>query len=362
MYFFGYTVKYDESSGEVIEIKGEKNKKKDKNELEEKIIKKKNGKEDKEISDKKEEDKKEIQNEDKKEEIRIEKNSIKETSEIKDEKKDPAIVENNKLKSAISNKKTLKGDIDFLISDLKPEELKKVLNNKELAPFIFYGNINQESNSDLIGEIKENFSTGDKKHINQLNKYRQILKLSKKDDAICKKFGLTKNNQKIIIIIFNNSYKEYLKRMLLYKSLSKAFIELNDSPMANNLYQIYSKNYQEEENNLRNYDFIREIINSQNPYIFIFIQDILTLCSILNQKSKEDKSRETSNINEKKENNEIDSNSIKDKEKTENKPIIKEKSEMAVLVDEIREIKKLLIIQLTIIIIIFIILIFKRNK
>ena len=27
MYFFGYTVKYDESSGEVIEIKGEKNKK-----------------------------------------------------------------------------------------------------------------------------------------------------------------------------------------------------------------------------------------------------------------------------------------------------------------------------------------------
>ena len=32
MYFFGYTVKYDESSGKVIEIKGEKNKKEDKQE------------------------------------------------------------------------------------------------------------------------------------------------------------------------------------------------------------------------------------------------------------------------------------------------------------------------------------------
>ena len=59
--------------------------------------------------------------------------------------------------------------------------------------------------------------------------------------------------------------------MLLYKSLSKQFMELNDSLMANNLYEIYSKNYQKDENNLRNYDFIGEIINSENPYIFIFI-------------------------------------------------------------------------------------------
>ena len=56
---------------------------------------------------------------DKKEEIKIEKNNI-------DEKKDEARGENYKLKSTISNKKTLKGDIDFLIPDLKPEELKKV--------------------------------------------------------------------------------------------------------------------------------------------------------------------------------------------------------------------------------------------
>ena len=37
-----------------------------------------------------------------------------------------------------SNGDEMKGDIDFIIPDLKGEELKKILSKKEFAPFLFY--------------------------------------------------------------------------------------------------------------------------------------------------------------------------------------------------------------------------------
>ena len=74
---------------------------------------------------------------------------------------------------------------------------------EEFALFIFYDNINPVNNSDLIGEIKENIKTGDKKHISQLNKYRYIFQLCQKNDKICNKFGLKKENQKILVYVFN---------------------------------------------------------------------------------------------------------------------------------------------------------------
>jgi len=85
---------------------------------------------------------------------------------------------NSKDKNS-SGEKDITGDIDFMIPDLKSDELKKVLAKKELAPFLFFGNIDQNLNSDLIGEIKENFSTGDKKHIKQFNKYENFFIMPK---------------------------------------------------------------------------------------------------------------------------------------------------------------------------------------
>ena len=195
-----------------------------------------------------------------------------------------------------SNKVEMKGDIDFMIPDLKGEELKQILTKKELAPFLFYDKINLELNSDLIGEIKENFSTGDEKHIAQFNKYLKIIKLSDKRENIRKKFGFKKENQKIIVYIFDGSYKDYLKKMLIHKTLFKKFETLNDSEKAKEILEIHSKKYQNEPNWLIKKDFITKVLDSDTPYIFIFIQDLLSEF-LLEKKSNENKSK-SENIKE----------------------------------------------------------------
>ena len=189
-----------------------------------------------------------------------------------------------------SNKVEMKGDIDFMIPDLKGEELKQILTKKELAPFLFYDKINLELNSDLIGEIKENFSTGDEKHIAQFNKYLKIIKLSNKRENIRKKFGFKKENQKIIVYIFDGSYKDYLKRMLIHKALFKKFETLNNSEKAKEILEIHSKKYKKEPNWLIKKDFIKTVLDSDTPYIFIFIQDLLSTF-LLEKKSNENKSK-----------------------------------------------------------------------
>ena len=105
---------------------------------------------------------------------------------------------NKKHKKNPEKKVVIKGDIDFLIPDLKPDELNKILNNKQYTPFIFFGNIKKGVNSDLLGEIKENFLTSDKNNIDQLNKFWKIFDLSETNERISEKFGLKKANQKII--------------------------------------------------------------------------------------------------------------------------------------------------------------------
>ena len=122
------------------------------------------------------------------EEVKIEGNSIIKNSEVKDHSKQKADIVNIEIpKTAeeinteenkesqeeidspkLKNKKKeknknpekeiyYKGDIDFLIPNLSPNELKDFLNNKDYAPFIFYDNIKPDVNSDIIGEIKKVF-------------------------------------------------------------------------------------------------------------------------------------------------------------------------------------------------------------
>jgi len=53
---------------------------------------------------------------------------------------------------------TIKGDHDFLIHSLNGTVLEEVLvNNKKIAPFVFYGNftVDKSKQYDIIGEIKE---------------------------------------------------------------------------------------------------------------------------------------------------------------------------------------------------------------
>ena len=216
-------------------------------------------------------------------------NKKEKTNKINKKEKNLKSDDSSKIKNKNNlNKVEMKGDIDFMVPDLKGEELKQILSKKELAPFLFYDNINLELNSDLIGEIKENFTTGDEKHIEQFNKYLKIIKLSDKNENIRKKFGFKKENQKIIVYIFDGSYKDYLKRMLTHKALFKKFEALNDSEKAKEILEILSKKYQNEPNILIKKDFIKNVLDSDAPYIFIFIQDLLSTF-LLEKKSNENK-------------------------------------------------------------------------
>ena len=335
MYFFGYTVKKTDIESEqkkeansVLPISIISNNKRGGGEEEIKSGEKsgENEKFKKEIETKesqKEEEKEECPKKKEKEECQEKKQKYevkKEEKESNDEKRSNKEKEEN-LKEKNENKeaKTLSGDIDFLLPNVSPEELKNVLTKKELAPFIFYGNIDKDKHSDLIGEIKESIKSGDKKHINQFNKYRKIFKLCETNEKICKQFGIKKDNQKIVFYVFNSDYNEYLNKMLIYGAHRKTFRERNDSKQAVILFEFYSKLYkddkQDKQKENKKYDFIKTIIDSNLAYIFIFIQDIITLNSLLIKNVKKEKDDQI--LNEIKElKKEIESLKKKDLEKS----------------------------------------------
>ena len=326
MFFFNYDVTYLEKTDDNNQIDKEGNdiKEKEPNEknFEIKIIKK--DAEQEKVEDKKDTQNKEKNLEEKKDELKVSIKSEQEKKKDKNDKeksksdddkkiktkkkknKDKFKSDNdkkNKNKNKAKKKPFFKGDIDILIPDVKPEFLDKILHKKELAPFIFFNNIKFDLNSDIIGEIKESVTSGDEKHIEQLNKYRKIIKRCEKDDLLCYKLGLKKQNQKILLYVFNSDYKVYLQRMLIYSPLSIKFKELNDnSSQVNDLCDLYSKSYMNERHTKkRTFDFIGEIIKSQEPYIFIFIQNILTLYSNINKTGKEERNNlfENEQISEK---------------------------------------------------------------
>ena len=302
MYFFSYSI----SKKELDEIKkeqeqkagGDKEKLSENNkEINKKNIAKKNNKaKTKNIKITKASNKKSEETHEKKEEGETKEGEVKKEKEKKAKKKKEGEVNNalnekkkekdknniqeeerDKTKKENNKEKGLLGDIDFLLPDLSPKELEKLLKKRELVPFIFYGNINFNKNSDLVGEVKKNILTGDKKHIKPFKKYRQIFELCQKSEYMNKKFGLKKENQKIIVYIFNHNYQDYLKRMLLYKPHFKNFYESNDSFKASRFLEFYEKNYINEGDKAEpKRDLIYEIIHSNCPYIFMFIQDIST--------------------------------------------------------------------------------------
>ena len=63
-------------------------------------------------------------------------------------------IDEEELMNKINSSK-FEGDFDFVIPDITKEELKSVLKNKEIGPFLFYDNINEDSYEkfDIIGEV-----------------------------------------------------------------------------------------------------------------------------------------------------------------------------------------------------------------
>ena len=105
----------------------------------------------------------------------------------------------------------------------------------------------------------------------------EIFTLCQKSEHICNQFGLKKENQKILVYIFDGSYKNYLKKMLLYKPLFEKFKDLNKSEKAREFLELYSKEYKNDNDISNDFDFIRNTLNSNIPYIFIFINDLLSI-------------------------------------------------------------------------------------
>jgi len=202
---------------------------------------------------------------------------------------------NNKDKLLIKKIKWIKGDFDFLIHSLKGSVLENVLTNKEVAPFIFYGNfvVDKEMNYDIIGEIKENSDSHDAL-IEQAEKYLNLIRNFPKNPYLNKKLCFKKENQKIIMYVFNSKYHNFIKDILDFKINRNRFKEIakgNDNQYLNTFVNSFSKFKYEYRASKRVNGLLSSIINSGIPFVFIFVQNIMKLFEIKekeNNKLKEE--------------------------------------------------------------------------
>ena len=142
----------------------------------------------------------------------------------------------NKAKIKKNNNEILyHGDFDFVIPNISFEEISKVLNNKEISPFIFYGNINKDMKFDIIGEIKENLEQSQRNN-DQINKYISLIKLLRTDKKSNEAVGLNLSNEKLMLYVFNSGYQKFLFKMIEYKRHFEQF-EMIDKKFQNEHYK-----------------------------------------------------------------------------------------------------------------------------
>ena len=171
---------------------------------------------------------------------------------------------------------TITGDHDFLIHSLEGTVLEEVLiNNKKIAPFIFYGNftVDKSKQYDIIGEIKEN-SKDNNFVMKQFEKYHHFIRCLKKSDELNKKLFFKKSNTKIIMYVFNSSYHCFIKDILDFKINREKFKEMEyhkKFPSHKKIVKSFVEN-KEGNNNL-----MQNIIESGIPFVMIFVQHLMKL-------------------------------------------------------------------------------------
>ncbi len=176
---------------------------------------------------------------------------------------------NNKL---LKNPEVFIGDFDFVLPNISTSKILQVINNNDTSPFLFYGNIdlsNKNENFDIIGEIKENLDDH-KDNIVQLGKYIEIFYYLQNSEKMNKNIGLTKKNKKILMYVFNSSYKKYLMKMIEHKIHFNKFKEI-DKEYRNEYYEKIVEEHKEPTS--KSSILIDFLINSKIPYIVLFIQD-----------------------------------------------------------------------------------------
>ena len=176
----------------------------------------------------------------------------------------------------------ISGDFDFLIHSLEGKILFDILTNKDISPFIYYGNfkINPKKKYDIIGEIKES-SKAHYDSIVQVCKYIHLIFDLKRNDEVNEKLTFKKENEKILIYVCNGSYYRFIENILDFKINQDKFKVMEKSKGFKNYSKIVDyintiKNKPQYEKN----QLFNLIIDSGLPFIFIFIHNIAKLNQI----------------------------------------------------------------------------------
>ena len=213
-----------------------------------------------------------------------------EQSSINTNMNTPANIKNKDEKVPKKKKEKIKeilynGDFDFVITNITFEEVNKVLNNKRISPFIFYGNIKENIKFDIIGEIKENIDEI-KKNNEQINKYISLINLLRSDENTNEDTGLNFGNEKLMLYVFNTGYQKFLFKMLELKKHYKQFETIDEKFQNENYKNIISihRKFKDEAKDETNLDLLNVIINSSIPYFFIFIPSITSFISIIKKR------------------------------------------------------------------------------
>ena len=185
-------------------------------------------------------------------------------------------IDEEELMNKINSSK-FEGDFDFVIPDITKEELKSVLKNKEIGPFLFYDNINEDSYEkfDIIGEVKESLE-GSNKNIFQLIKYLHMFFYLKESEDMNSNLGLKMKNNKIIMYVINSEYKNYLIKLIEYKNHMKQFTSI-DNKFKNEYFEAIIKNHKYGKNKNILIDIL---IQSKTPYIFLYLPNAVITWSL----------------------------------------------------------------------------------
>ena len=130
--------------------------------------------------------------------------------------------------SKINFQTKVEGDFDFLIHSLEGNALTEVLTDEEISPFIFYGNFELKKihKYDIIGEVKESSNNKKLDLIKQVRKYIQLIYNLKRSKRLNDTLGFKKENEKILMYVFNSGYQKFIMNILDFKINRNKFKEM----------------------------------------------------------------------------------------------------------------------------------------
>lgn len=150
----------------------------------------------------------------------------------------------------------LEGEIDFIINDVKKDDIIKILNDISKKYYIFGDeNLFLENSYEIFGEITINLFHPNNyiKKLKQLLRYITTIKLYEKyQDFFFKK--KIKKAHRAIMIITNGNYIEFIDRLVDSKIFSKDYDDKNNEFQSESIDKIIKcKKYQEEIKDYQNH-------------------------------------------------------------------------------------------------------------